>query len=75
VEVSVAKPGLILEPGNTFHWLRSWFLWLVASLPSVGVVEISAAMIDEVTRGFEKDPLMNDDLVRIGQTALRERKG
>jgi len=72
--VTVAKPGLILEPGNTWHWVRSWLLWFVASLPSVGVVEIAAAMLDQVVNGFEKDPLMNDDLVRIGQKALSEEK-
>jgi len=42
-------------------------LWFMASLPSVGVVEISSAMLEQVMSGFEKDPLMNEDLVRIGQ--------
>jgi hypothetical protein len=74
VEVTVAKPGLILEPGNVLHWLRSWLLWFVASLPAISVVEISAAMLDQVVNGFEKDPLMNQDLVRIGQKALSDTK-
>ncbi|KAJ9610681.1 hypothetical protein H2200_005458 [Cladophialophora chaetospira] len=74
VEVTVAKPGLILQPGNIRHWLSSWILWLLASLPSVGVVGISAAMLEQVINGFEKDPLMNDDLVRIGQKVLSEGK-
>ncbi|OCT47174.1 hypothetical protein CLCR_02569 [Cladophialophora carrionii] len=72
VEVTVAKPGLILEPGNILHWLKSWLLWVVVSLPSITVVEIAAAMLDQVINGFEKDPLMNEDLVRIGQKALSE---
>ncbi|EXJ57465.1 hypothetical protein A1O7_07813 [Cladophialophora yegresii CBS 114405] len=70
VEVTVAKPGLILEPGNVLHWLKSWLLWAVVSLPSITVVEIAAAMLDQVMNGFEKDPLLNEDLVRIGQKAL-----
>jgi hypothetical protein len=74
IEATVAKPGLILEPGNWGHWLRSWLLWLVASLPSIGNVEISAAMLDQVLNGFEKDPLVNDDLVRIGRKVLSERE-
>ncbi|KIW66093.1 hypothetical protein PV04_08297 [Phialophora macrospora] len=74
VEVTVAKPGLILEPGNVLHWLRSWLLWFVASLPAISVVDISAAMLDQVVNGFEKDPLMNEDLVRIGQKALSDTK-
>jgi hypothetical protein len=46
----------------------------VASLPAISVVEISAAMLDQVVNGFEKDPLMNQDLVRIGQKALSDTK-
>jgi len=75
VEATVAKPGLINQPGNIFHWFRATILWFVASLPNISVVDISAAMLDQVLNGFEKDPLMNDDLVRIGQKALREMKG
>ena len=74
VEVTVAKPGAITQPGNTFHWLRSWLLWLVASVPSIGNDEIAAAMLAQVVDGFEKDPLPNADLVRIGQKVLKERK-
>jgi len=47
-------------------------LYLVASLPSLSVVEMSAAMLDQVLNGFEKDPLTNEDLVRIGRRALDE---
>ena len=41
------------------------------SLPNVDVAEISAAMLHEVIHGFEKEPLENDDLVRIGREALK----
>ena len=68
--MTVAKPGLILQPGSVADWLKSQLLGVVASLPSISVVEISAAMLEQVVDGFEKDPLTNDDLVRIGKKAL-----
>jgi hypothetical protein len=40
------------------------------SVPSVAVNECSAAMLDQVANGFEMEPLMNEDLVRIGQRVL-----
>lgn len=55
-------------------WLRATLLWWTVSLPSVGVVEFSAAMLDQVLNGFEKDPLENADLIRIGRK-VQERKG
>ena len=54
------------------HWLRSWLLWLVASVPSIGVVEIAAAMLEQVIHGVEHDPLSNEDLVRIGMKATEQ---
>lgn len=41
------------------------------SVPIADVGEISAAMLHEVMHGFEKEPLENDDLVRIGRQALK----
>ena len=70
IDASVAKPGLILQPGSMLHWLRATVLWWIASVPSISVVETSAAMLEQVLDGFEKDTLMNNDLVRIGQKAL-----
>lgn len=39
-------------------------------IPNIEVEEVAAAMIDQVVGGFEKNTLTNDDLIRIGQTAL-----
>lgn len=39
-------------------------------VPNVSVVDVAAAMLDQVVNGFEKDPLMNDDLARIGKGVL-----
>jgi len=36
-------------------------------VPNVDVTEIAAAMLDQVIKGFEKEPLENADLVRIGR--------
>ena len=44
---------------------------IVMGLPKVNVEDISAAMIHEVMHGFEKEPLENADLVRIGREALK----
>ncbi len=43
----------------------------VTSVPIVDVTEVSAAMLHQVMHGFEKEPLENDDLVRIGRQALK----
>lgn len=44
----------------------------VPGLPLVELRDIVAAMLDQVVNGFEKDTLLNDDLVRIGKKALGE---
>ncbi|EXJ53443.1 uncharacterized protein A1O5_13311 [Cladophialophora psammophila CBS 110553] len=73
IEATVAKPGLITQPGSILHWLRATMLWFMVSVPSVSVVDISAAMLDQAVNGFEKDPLQNQDLIRIGQRVLGEK--
>jgi hypothetical protein len=40
-------------------------------VPSLYNVEVAAAMLDQVVKGFEKDPLENIDLRRIGKLALK----
>ncbi|KAJ7698515.1 putative nucleoside-diphosphate-sugar epimerase [Mycena olivaceomarginata] len=49
-------------------------LRLAMSVPSVRLEEVAAAMLQQVTtaHGFEKEPLQNEDLVRIGRRALDE---
>ena len=44
---------------------------LAISMPSVTVTECSAAMLDQVANGFEKEPLVNKDLIRIGRRVLK----
>jgi hypothetical protein len=47
--------------------------WIPAPLPRISVGEVAAAMLDQVVKGFEKEPLHNDDLARIGAGVLKER--
>lgn len=70
MEACAAKPGLITTPGQFLKTVFATIMKYVMSLPSVDVKEISAAMLHEVVHGFEKEPLQNDDLVRIGRQAL-----
>lgn len=56
------KPGLIDAPGAEKRE--------IPGLPHIDLPDIVAALLDQVIRGFEKDTLSNDDLVRIGQRAL-----
>lgn len=71
LEACVAKPGFIAGPGRYWKTIAATALNMVMGLPKIDVGEISAAMIHQVMQGFEKEPLENADLVRIGQQALK----
>jgi hypothetical protein len=43
-------------------------------VPKIHVSEISAALLSQLVNGFEKDTLMSEDLSRIGQKVLAEKK-
>ncbi|KAI0884956.1 uncharacterized protein GGS22DRAFT_136474 [Annulohypoxylon maeteangense] len=73
VEVCVAKPGMIDAPGKgglLMNLVKTVGRTLIG-LPKVDVGEISAALLDQVVNGFEKDTLQNEDLVRIGQEIIQ----
>ena len=70
VEVCVAKPGLITRPGNMATAALGTVLQMVGIVPKIPVAEVAAAMLDQVVKGFEKEPLMHEDLVRIGRASL-----
>lgn len=72
VQACISKPGLIDAPGKTGPVMsvvqtigRS-----IIGLPKVQVTEIAATLIDQAVNGIEKETLLNDDLIRIGQKAL-----
>ena len=71
MEACAAKPGLITTRGQYLKTIFATFLQYVMSVPNIDVSVISAAMLHEVIHGFEKEPLGNDDLVRIGNQALK----
>lgn len=62
VEACVVKPGIITTPSTT----------PAGNIPQIDVSEVTAAMLDQVISVFEKEPLMNDDLIRLGRQALQE---
>lgn len=62
IQSCVTKSGFINAPGRLMP--------NVPGLPLVELQDITAAMLDQIVNGFEKDTLSNDDLVRIGKKAL-----
>jgi hypothetical protein len=62
----VAKPGMIYTPGDYLKIAFATVLKWTGVVPHVAVTEAAAAILDQVITGFEKEPLLNDDLVRIG---------
>ena len=66
----MAKPGLITAPGQILKTIGATVLKYTISLPNVNVSECSAAILHEVVHGFTKEPLENEDLVRIGGKTL-----
>ncbi|KAK4693336.1 hypothetical protein P7C71_g4045, partial [Lecanoromycetidae sp. Uapishka_2] len=72
VEACVSKPGLITAPGQILKTMSAMVMKSVISVPNVDIREISAAMLNQVVNGFEKEPLENEDLVRIGRKVLED---
>ncbi|KXH59146.1 hypothetical protein CNYM01_06471 [Colletotrichum nymphaeae SA-01] len=69
-DACVVKPGLITAPNDFLRMAVACALWWTVSLPSIGVREISTAMLNQSLFGFEKDTLENDDLLRLGESEL-----
>lgn len=76
VDACVVKPGLIDMPGRTGLMMRAVQTVgrSIIGLPTVDVSEIAAALLDQAIKGFEKDTLLNEDLVRIGQRVLADQQ-
>ncbi|KAK4176605.1 hypothetical protein QBC36DRAFT_328866 [Triangularia setosa] len=68
VEVLIAKPGLILGYGKIAP-IAQRALMTVIGVPKIAVQEISAALLDQVEKGFEQNTLVNEDLSRIAAKA------
>jgi hypothetical protein len=73
VEACVAKPGLVTGHSTLVRSAWGAAVRWTNVLPNVIIEELAAAMLQQVRSGFEKEPLMNGDLRRIGQEVLRDR--
>ncbi|KAI1210782.1 NAD(P)-binding protein [Annulohypoxylon truncatum] len=67
VEACCAKPGIITAPGEMMRYIAGTLVQLSVGIPSIGVVDVAKAMLDQVVNGFEKEPLMPEDLIRIAK--------
>lgn len=74
IEACAIKPGLIKNPGEILKATFAFVIKYTLGVPNITNEEICAAMLDQISRGFEKEPLLNDDLVVIGQRLLAENK-
>ncbi|KAI1750222.1 NAD(P)-binding protein [Xylaria castorea] len=68
IELAVAKPGYITASGDLTRSVMAATVKTVSGIPSIDVVDLVAAMIDQVIRGFAKEPLMPEDLIKIAGT-------
>jgi hypothetical protein len=75
VEVCIAQPGVI---ANSTTWSRALVanLFRVTNLigrpfPNIHRSELAAAVLSQAVTGIEKETLLNADLLRLGQKALK----
>jgi hypothetical protein len=64
VEAQAVRPGIIDVAGQERR--------NVPNVPNVALDDVAATVLDQLIHGFEKDPLRNDDLVRIAKKASAE---
>lgn len=72
IEACITKPGMINGPnrGELIRVTREALKLKGIELPEVQLSEIAATLLKQAVRGIEKETLLNDDLVQIGQQAL-----
>ncbi|KAI0843648.1 putative nucleoside-diphosphate-sugar epimerase [Hypoxylon sp. FL0890] len=63
IEASVAKPGFITAPGEFMKSIAATMIQLIVGIPSINVVDLATVMLDQVVNGFDKEPLMPEDLI------------
>lgn len=71
IEVASAKPGYITATGDIVRATMAATVRAVSGIPSIDVVDLAAAMLDQVIKGFEREPLMPDDLIRLAKAIPR----
>jgi len=77
VDVHIVRPGMVWSSitfwrraqANVFRAMNVF----TRAIPNISRTELSAAILDQVVHGFEKEDLSNADLVRIGGAALEKK--
>ncbi|KAI1139869.1 putative nucleoside-diphosphate-sugar epimerase, partial [Hypoxylon sp. FL0543] len=69
IEACVAKPGFITAPGEIVKFIAATIVQWTAGIPSISVADLATVMLDQVINGFDKEPLMPEDLTaRVPRT-------
>lgn len=70
IETQIVRPGMILSSINSWRTLQASMIrassYITSAVVNIELADLSAALLDQVTHGFEKDILSNADMVRIG---------
>ncbi|KAL7901089.1 hypothetical protein HDV64DRAFT_275901 [Trichoderma sp. TUCIM 5745] len=76
VEACVVKPGLIRDSQQGFKIINAFqdVATSFISLPIVYLNQVVATLLNQATKGFEKETLENADVARIGQRELVEQE-
>lgn len=74
IEIGIVRPGMVLSYINPWRALQANLIrfsgYLTNAIVNIDRRELSAALLDQVLHGFEKDILTNADLVRIASSKL-----
>ncbi|RYP31941.1 hypothetical protein DL767_005482 [Monosporascus sp. MG133] len=65
VEACAAKPGLIFGRGDVLRAALGSLIYWVSGIRTIAVADLARVMLDQVIDGFEREPLMDGDLVRL----------
>lgn len=74
IEVCVAQPGMITSSVTFWRTVQALLFgftnMFTRAIPNVSRTELAAAILGQVVRGFEKEPLTNANLVQLGRAVL-----
>ncbi|KAL0562399.1 hypothetical protein V5O48_019688 [Marasmius crinis-equi] len=72
VDICFARPGIISSWQSVPKAFLSFAAWVIPGAPIVSLEQMGAACLQQVVseKGFEKEILENEDLVRVGKGAL-----
>lgn len=75
VEICIAHPGVVTNSTTLSRAALASMLRVIniftRAIPNVDRRALSAAVLSQAVRGFDKETLSNADLVRIGEAALQ----